>query len=205
MYFIKSGQVEICGDNGIVFVTLSTGAFFGEIALFEACRRTASAKAKGNVELCLLRKEDFNIIMDAYPHVAEKIRQTIRERKEHEQRMKDQKAAEESKKEEEEKRGKKQSMSMTTRSMTESTNRISVIGKIHTSIMSLNGAGGGRGGGGGDGSSRPSTSMQHFASSKSQAGISLISGRGSTTSSSSSSSDVHDVVNNNSNMTKKQL
>ena len=40
MYFIKSGQVEICGDNGVTFVTLSEGSFFGEIALFEGNRRS---------------------------------------------------------------------------------------------------------------------------------------------------------------------
>ncbi|KAJ3413939.1 Cyclic nucleotide-gated olfactory channel [Chytridiales sp. JEL 0842] len=106
MYFIKSGQVEIVGDNGIVFVTLSTGSFFGEIALFEACKRTASARAKGDVELCTLRKEDFEHIMNAYPVVAEKIRQTIRERKEQELKVKEQKALEEAqrKKEEEERK-----------------------------------------------------------------------------------------------------
>ena len=36
MFFIKSGKVEICNDQtGQVFVTLSEGSFFGEIALFE--------------------------------------------------------------------------------------------------------------------------------------------------------------------------
>jgi hypothetical protein len=97
MYFIKSGQIEICGDNGIVFVTLSTGSFFGEIALFEACKRTASARAKGDVELCTLKKEDFNLIMDGYPDVAIKIRESIRERKKQERRVKGQKSAEDAK------------------------------------------------------------------------------------------------------------
>ncbi|KAJ3110373.1 hypothetical protein HDU96_006665 [Phlyctochytrium bullatum] len=95
MYFIKSGEVQICGENGVIFVTLSTGSFFGEIALFEACKRTAAAKAKGNVELCMLKKEDFVAIMDAYPHVAERIRETIRLRKEQEERVKAEKAREE--------------------------------------------------------------------------------------------------------------
>ncbi|KAJ3333548.1 Cyclic nucleotide-gated olfactory channel [Blyttiomyces sp. JEL0837] len=95
MYFIKSGQVDICGDNGVLFATLSTGSFFGEIALFQASKRTASARAKGNVELCTLRKDDFNQIMNAYPDIAEKIRETIRLRLEREERLKAEKAAEE--------------------------------------------------------------------------------------------------------------
>ncbi|KAJ3063226.1 hypothetical protein HDU98_000931 [Podochytrium sp. JEL0797] len=82
MFFIKSGRVEICSEDGkIVFATLTDGAFFGEIALFESCRRTATASAKGNCELCTLSKEEFNMLMNLYPEVAEGIRETIRQRK----------------------------------------------------------------------------------------------------------------------------
>ncbi|KAJ3389208.1 Kinesin-like protein kif27 [Chytriomyces hyalinus] len=82
MFFIKSGNVEICSEDGtIIFVTLTDGAFFGEIALFESCHRTATARAKGNCELCTLSKEDFNILMNLYPTVAEGIRETIQQRK----------------------------------------------------------------------------------------------------------------------------
>ena len=35
MFFIKTGEVEIVGPEGQIFVTLATGSFFGEIALFE--------------------------------------------------------------------------------------------------------------------------------------------------------------------------
>ncbi|KAJ1554934.1 Cyclic nucleotide-gated olfactory channel [Cladochytrium tenue] len=81
MFFIKSGKVDICGDQGQIFVTLVTGQFFGEIALFEASKRTATARAKGNVELCSLSKESFNHIMNTYPDVARRIQETIEERK----------------------------------------------------------------------------------------------------------------------------
>ncbi|KAI8851252.1 hypothetical protein BC829DRAFT_415497 [Chytridium lagenaria] len=104
MYFIKTGEVQICGEDGVVFVTLSTGSFFGEIALFEACKRTAAARAKGNVELCMLKKEDFVQIMDSYPHVAERIRETIRLRKEQEERIKAEKAREDARRDEDSKR-----------------------------------------------------------------------------------------------------
>ncbi|KAJ3209658.1 hypothetical protein HDU67_006021 [Dinochytrium kinnereticum] len=104
MYFIKTGEVQICSEEGIVFVTLSTGSFFGEIALFEACKRTAAAKAKGNVELCMLKKDDFAQIMGSYPHVAELIRETIRSRKEQEEKIKADKLREDARKEEESKK-----------------------------------------------------------------------------------------------------
>ncbi|KAI8838554.1 hypothetical protein BJ741DRAFT_707425 [Chytriomyces cf. hyalinus JEL632] len=91
MFFIKSGNVEICSEDGtIIFVTLTAGAFFGEIALFESCHRTATARAKGNCELCTLSKEDFNILMNLYPTVAEGIRETIRQRKIQEEEKKKQ-------------------------------------------------------------------------------------------------------------------
>jgi CRP-like cAMP-binding protein len=103
MYFIKEGQVEIFDDKGIILVTLSTGSFFGEIALFEATRRTASARAKGNTELCILNKEDFNHIMLTYPAVAELIRESVRKRKEQGERVKaEQEAKAKAAKEEEE-------------------------------------------------------------------------------------------------------
>ncbi|KAJ3038189.1 hypothetical protein HDV00_000934 [Rhizophlyctis rosea] len=108
MFFIKSGKVEICNDQtGQVFVTLGEGSFFGEIALFEDCKRTASARAQGDVELCLITKTDFNRIMGQHPVVAERLRATIRERKEREARMK---AEAEAKKAEEERLKKESEM-----------------------------------------------------------------------------------------------
>ncbi|KAJ3032576.1 hypothetical protein HK097_005191, partial [Rhizophlyctis rosea] len=94
MFFIKSGKVEICNDQtGQVFVTLSEGSFFGEIALFEDCKRTASARASGDVELCLITKADFNRLLSQHPLIADRLRQTIQERKEREARMKAEAAA----------------------------------------------------------------------------------------------------------------
>ncbi|KAJ3004734.1 UNVERIFIED_CONTAM: Kinesin-like protein kif27 [Siphonaria sp. JEL0065] len=106
MFFIKSGKVEICSEDGtIIFVTLTAGAFFGEIALFESCHRTATARAKGNCELCTLSKEEFNILMNLYPSVAEGIRETIRLRKiqEEEKKKKAEEEAERLRMEEEDK------------------------------------------------------------------------------------------------------
>ncbi|KAI9009864.1 hypothetical protein BC832DRAFT_390499 [Gaertneriomyces semiglobifer] len=88
MFFIKNGKVEICGDAGNVFATLSPGSFFGEIALFEDTKRTASARALGDVELCVLNKEDFKQIMTQHPTIAEQIQATIRKRRENEAKVK---------------------------------------------------------------------------------------------------------------------
>ncbi|KAJ3128434.1 Kinesin-like protein kif27 [Nowakowskiella sp. JEL0407] len=88
MYFVKSGTVEIVGESGQIFAKLTSGNFFGEIALFEETKRTASARASGNVELCVLTKEDFNAIMNQYPIIADRIRFTIEERKKNEQNVK---------------------------------------------------------------------------------------------------------------------
>ncbi|TPX51757.1 hypothetical protein SeLEV6574_g00088 [Synchytrium endobioticum] len=88
MYFIKIGHVEIVGAEGQIFVTLGPGSFFGEIALLEECKRTASARAKGHVELCVFTRHDFNTLMKQYPRIAEKIRDVIAERKANEARIK---------------------------------------------------------------------------------------------------------------------
>jgi CRP-like cAMP-binding protein len=102
MFFIKSGQVDIVGDSGQVFVTLGTGSFFGEIALFKNCKRTASARAKGDVELCMLAKDDYNFILSQFPIISERIQKTIRDREENE--LKKKAEAEAAKKAEEEKK-----------------------------------------------------------------------------------------------------
>ncbi|KAI9338984.1 hypothetical protein BDR26DRAFT_919147 [Obelidium mucronatum] len=125
MFFIKSGQVEICSEDGtIIFVTLTSGAFFGEIALFESCHRTATARAKGNCELCTLTKEEFNILMNLYPTVAEGIRETIRLRKivEEEKKRKAEEEAERLRMEEED--------------------TVDYVAPVKRSILKLNGIGG---------------------------------------------------------------
>ncbi|KAJ3410410.1 hypothetical protein HDV05_003821 [Chytridiales sp. JEL 0842] len=88
MYFIQNGHIEILDSQNNVLVTLSPGSFFGEIALFECTRRTASARAKGTAELCILNKDDFEHIMNTYPEVAELIRESVRRRKEDGERRK---------------------------------------------------------------------------------------------------------------------
>ncbi|RKO90016.1 cyclic nucleotide-binding-like protein, partial [Blyttiomyces helicus] len=81
MYFIREGEVEVCSEDGkIVFVTLRSGAFFGEIAILQNCTRTASVRASKTSDLCFLTREDFSSLCASYPSVDAQIKQTVEER-----------------------------------------------------------------------------------------------------------------------------
>lgn len=83
MYFIRSGAVDIVSPDGTkVFVNLTEGKFFGEIALVENSRRSASARTAALTELCVLQKKDFELILRSYPAVKRKIEKIVAERKE---------------------------------------------------------------------------------------------------------------------------
>ncbi|KAJ3180367.1 hypothetical protein HDU85_004072 [Gaertneriomyces sp. JEL0708] len=84
MYFIRDGNVDVCSADGSkVFVTLKPGNFFGEIALLENCKRTASVRAATTpTDLCYLSRRDFEAILSSYPGVAAQIRAAVAERKE---------------------------------------------------------------------------------------------------------------------------
>ena len=53
MYFVQSGIVQV-GNEGFstVYATLGRGKYFGELALFTAQRRTASARAVASTLSC---------------------------------------------------------------------------------------------------------------------------------------------------------
>ena len=64
MYFIRSGIVDIMGNNNFKIVSLKEGSYFGEIAIIEGISRTASAVAACDTELFYLKKDDFEKILD---------------------------------------------------------------------------------------------------------------------------------------------
>lgn len=73
MYFIRKGIVDIIAADGkTLLISLKPGQFFGEIALLENKRRTASARAHGIIELCYLSKSDFNDILLRFPEIKAK-------------------------------------------------------------------------------------------------------------------------------------
>ncbi|KAI9219038.1 hypothetical protein BC828DRAFT_416815 [Blastocladiella britannica] len=72
MYFLREGEVEVYPpDESRVLVTLGPGAFFGEVALFSSKLRTATIRTKTEVQLCVLKKKEFDEILSQYSHLVE--------------------------------------------------------------------------------------------------------------------------------------
>ncbi|KAJ3341509.1 Kinesin-like protein kif27 [Gonapodya sp. JEL0774] len=94
MYFVKMGLVEVTSKDGSkVFVQLGEGKFFGEIALLENTKRTASVRAASLTELCVLTKADFEEIVNVHPGIREKMGKVVEERKEADRKRKEAAAA----------------------------------------------------------------------------------------------------------------
>ncbi len=86
-FIINRGRVNVIARNqeGDVFLTreLSDGDFFGEISVLTGEPRTASVKAITDVELFVLSKDDFEIILKKYPDLDRRISEKIAERQRH--------------------------------------------------------------------------------------------------------------------------
>lgn len=78
MYFIASGAVEI--ELHGRRVRLDEGQFFGEIAILRQGRRTATVRALDTTRLLVLDREDFVILMQQNPLIAERIHEVARGR-----------------------------------------------------------------------------------------------------------------------------
>lgn len=81
MYFISQGTVEIVSADGqTVYATLTTGDFFGEIALLFRQPRTASVRAVDYCDLYSLDIVAFNRVLTRHPGVAAHIRAIAQQR-----------------------------------------------------------------------------------------------------------------------------
>ncbi len=79
MYFVVKGDLAVLSKNeDSMLATLSSGDFFGEIALFMDKPRTASIKAITYCDLYTLEKTRFKYVVSKYPSIANKIEQKIK-------------------------------------------------------------------------------------------------------------------------------
>ena len=78
-FVIEKGTVAVAKD-GEHLADLGPGDFFGEIAIMEHDRRTASVVATTPVTAIVMLARDFETMAGVMPHVAEKIHEAIRAR-----------------------------------------------------------------------------------------------------------------------------
>ena len=79
MFFVVAGEVEVALPNNRQFV-LKEGAFFGEIALINSSRRTATVSARNRCQLLALDARDFREFLAGSPQIAKVIAHTAHER-----------------------------------------------------------------------------------------------------------------------------
>jgi CRP/FNR family cyclic AMP-dependent transcriptional regulator len=74
LYVIEAGKVKVyCSDkNGKEFImnTLEPGDYFGELALLDDDKRTASVRTMEKSGFMIIYKEDFNKIIEQQPNIA---------------------------------------------------------------------------------------------------------------------------------------
>jgi CRP-like cAMP-binding protein len=78
-FVIVDGNAEVVKE-GERIAELGPGDFFGEIALLETDRRTASVIAASDMRLIVMFAREFKAMEHDMPDVAERIRAAIRER-----------------------------------------------------------------------------------------------------------------------------
>jgi CRP/FNR family cyclic AMP-dependent transcriptional regulator len=78
-FVLLAGTVEVTQD-GKHLVDLGPGDFFGEVALVEHDRRTASVVASTPISAVVMHQRDFDAMQRELPHVAERIHAAVHER-----------------------------------------------------------------------------------------------------------------------------
>jgi CRP-like cAMP-binding protein len=82
-YVIVSGRLDVTIDEGgetRSVRTLGPGEFFGELALLNQGRRTATVTVAEPAELLSLRKDEFDRVMTASASFEERLRRAVFER-----------------------------------------------------------------------------------------------------------------------------
>ena len=73
LYILVSGWVDIYKGDKIIREVNKQGAFFGEMSFFLGGKRTASVKAKNDVKVIRIPKEEINHFLQDYPDAAKEI------------------------------------------------------------------------------------------------------------------------------------
>jgi len=77
LFIIIQGKVKVTSfsENGkeVIFSILNEGDFFGDMSLLDGKPRSASVIAIEESELCLLRREEFNHLIEKHPGIALKL------------------------------------------------------------------------------------------------------------------------------------
>jgi CRP-like cAMP-binding protein len=78
-FVIGSGSVDVTRD-GEPIAKLAAGDFFGEIALLDRDRRTASVVTAEPSRLIVMAEREFDAMVDSMPSVAERVRRAREQR-----------------------------------------------------------------------------------------------------------------------------
>ena len=82
VYFIIDGEMDVIkeslsasgvGIDKVVLSTLSKGRSIGEMSLIDNIPRSATIKAQKHTRMVKLSREGFDLILDAYPRIGNKI------------------------------------------------------------------------------------------------------------------------------------
>ncbi len=81
MYIVFRGTLEVVAGKEMKFLAkLGEGAFFGEIALLKNTKRNATIRALEPCELYKLTKEDFETVIENYPHYKDSMLEQVKEK-----------------------------------------------------------------------------------------------------------------------------
>jgi voltage-gated potassium channel len=81
-FVIDSGEATVSRGSTPIR-SLGPGDFFGEIALLDGDRRTATVTADTDMRLIVMHSRDFHSMMAEAPDVAERVHMVMRERQAH--------------------------------------------------------------------------------------------------------------------------
>jgi len=83
MYVVQSGQIRVLGERDgreVELAVMGEGEFFGEMALFERQRRSATVRAKGDARVLTIDKRTLLQRIQADPSLAFRIIETLSRR-----------------------------------------------------------------------------------------------------------------------------